>query len=79
MIIDIKVPSPGESITEVQLAEWLVEDGSNVEKDAELVMIDSDKASFAIYAEESGQVKQLAKAGDTLEGGTGDLPDRHRH
>jgi 2-oxoglutarate dehydrogenase E2 component (dihydrolipoamide succinyltransferase) len=69
MIIEIKVPSPGESITEVQLAEWLVEDGSNVEKDAELVMIDSDKASFAIYVEESGQVKQLAKAGDTLKVG----------
>ena len=69
MIIDIKVPSPGESITEVQLAEWLVEDGGSVEKDAELVMIDSDKASFAIYAEESGQVKQLAKAGDILKVG----------
>lgn len=69
MIIDIKVPSPGESVTEVQLAEWLVLDGDVVEKDAEIVMIDSDKASFAIYAEESGKVQFMAKAGDTLKVG----------
>ncbi len=69
MIIDIKIPSPGESVSEVQLAEWLVLDGDVVEKDVEIVLIDSDKASFAISAEESGQLKQLAKAGDTLKVG----------
>jgi len=46
MIIEIKVPSPGESISEVQLANWFFSDGDFVEKDAEIAEIDSDKATL---------------------------------
>lgn len=67
MIIEIKVPSPGESITEVQIASWLVEDGSLVQKDQEIAEIDSDKATLSISAEEAGQIKHLAQEGDTVE------------
>lgn len=61
------MPSPGESITEVQLANWLVEDGDYVEKDTELAEIDSDKATLSISAEASGKVKILVEAGETVE------------
>jgi len=67
MIIEIKVPSPGESITQVQLATWLISDGKVVEKDAEIAEIDSDKATLSIPAEEEGKVKFMAQEGDTLE------------
>lgn len=67
MIIDVKVPSPGESITEVQLASWLVADGDHVEKDDEIAEIDSDKATLTISAEESGLITLSAAEGDTLE------------
>ncbi len=70
MIVEIKVPSPGESITEVQIASWLVEDGSLVQKDQEIAEIDSDKATLSISAEVSGQIKLLAKEGDTVDIGT---------
>ncbi len=66
MQIEIKVPSPGESITEVMLANWLVEDGSFVEKDSEIVEIDSDKATLTLSAEESGVLKILVQAGETV-------------
>ncbi len=66
MAIEIKVPSPGESITEVEIASWLVEDGSYVEMDTELVEINSDKATLMVNAEASGVVKIMAKAGDTV-------------
>ena len=56
MIIEIKVPSPGESITEVEIATWLKSEGEYVEKDEELCEIDSDKATLTINAEESGAV-----------------------
>ncbi len=69
MIIDIKVPSPGESINEVQLAAWLVENGQHVEKDQDIVEIDSDKATLAVAAEASGKIEILAQEGDTLEVG----------
>lgn len=69
MIIEIKVPSPGESISEVQLAEWLVDDGSYVEKDADIAEIDSDKATLSISAEESGTIKFKVEEGDTIEVG----------
>lgn len=69
MIIEVKVPSPGESISEVQLAEWLVEDGSWVEKDTDIAEIDSDKATLSIAAEESGVIKFKAEAGQTIEVG----------
>ncbi|MEE4256401.1 MAG: 2-oxoglutarate dehydrogenase complex dihydrolipoyllysine-residue succinyltransferase [Bacteroidales bacterium] len=67
MIIEIKVPSPGESITEVQLASWLVEDGDQVEKDDEIAEIDSDKATLTISADEGGKISLKAAEGDTLE------------
>lgn len=70
MIVEIKVPSPGESITEVQIASWLVEDGSLVQKDQEIAEIDSDKATLSISAEVSGKIKLLAQEGDTVEIGT---------
>jgi len=66
MPIEIKVPSPGESITQVQLAKWLVGDGEMVEKDQEIVEIDSDKASFPIAAQETGTIKILTAEGETV-------------
>lgn len=69
MAIEIKVPSPGESINEVQLANWLVDDGSYVEKDQDIAEIDSDKATLSIAAEESGTIHFKASAGDTVEVG----------
>ena len=69
MIIDIKVPSPGESISEVQMATWLVSDGDFVEKDAEIAEIDSDKATLTLNAADSGVIKLLAEAGDTIKVG----------
>lgn len=70
MIIEVKVPSPGESISEVQLANWLVEDGTYVEKDQEIAEIDSDKATLTISAEQSGIVHLLAKQGESIEVGS---------
>ncbi|MES2836049.1 MAG: 2-oxoglutarate dehydrogenase complex dihydrolipoyllysine-residue succinyltransferase [Bacteroidota bacterium] len=68
-IVEIKVPSPGESITEVQIANWLKKDGDYVEKDEELAEIDSDKATLTVNAEESGAVKIVRQAGDTVKVG----------
>jgi 2-oxoglutarate dehydrogenase E2 component (dihydrolipoamide succinyltransferase) len=70
MMIEIKVPSPGESITEVQLASWLVEDGDMVEKDQEIAEVDSDKATLTINAEEAGKLEIMVKAGETIEVGS---------
>ncbi len=69
MKIEIKVPSPGESISEVQIAAWLVSDGDYVEKDAEIVEIDSDKATLAINADESGKISIKYEEGETVEVG----------
>lgn len=69
MIIEIKVPSPGESISEVQLASWLVSDGAFVEKDAEVAEIDSDKATLTINAPESGKISFDVQAGESVEVG----------
>ena len=66
MILDMKVPSPGESITEVEIAQWLVADGDYVEKDQEIAEIDSDKATLALPAEESGIIKLLAEDGEAV-------------
>ncbi|HNY03368.1 MAG TPA: 2-oxo acid dehydrogenase subunit E2, partial [Bacteroidales bacterium] len=66
MAIEIKVPSPGESITQVQIAKWLVADGEAVEKDQEVVEIDSDKASFPIAAPEEGVIHILVAEGETV-------------
>ncbi|HSH65047.1 MAG TPA: 2-oxo acid dehydrogenase subunit E2, partial [Bacteroidia bacterium] len=68
-VIETKVPSPGESISEVVIARWLKKDGEYVEKDEEVAEIDSDKATLTINAEESGAVKLLAAEGDTVKVG----------
>lgn len=64
--VDIKVPSPGESITEVRIAQWLVKDGDVVDKDQVIAEIDSDKATLELSAESAGQVKLLAEADQTV-------------
>ena len=64
--IDVKVPSPGESISEVRIAQWLVKDGDVVTKDQVLAEIDSDKATLELSAEASGQIKILAAADQTV-------------
>lgn len=69
-MIEVKVPSPGESITEVQLASWMVKNGDTVEKDQEIAEIDSDKATLTINAEESGVITLLVEAGETIKVGT---------
>ncbi|MGC6489993.1 MAG: 2-oxoglutarate dehydrogenase complex dihydrolipoyllysine-residue succinyltransferase [Flavobacteriales bacterium] len=66
MLLEMKVPSPGESISEVEIALWLVEDGDYVEKDQEIAEVDSDKATLALPAEESGTIKLVAEEGDTV-------------
>lgn len=70
MIIDIIVPSPGESITEVQIAGWLVENGAGVAKDMEIVEVDSDKATLSITSEAQGKIEILVEEGETVEVGT---------
>ncbi len=65
-IVDIKVPSPGESISEVRIAQWLVKDGDLVSKDQVIAEIDSDKATLELVAEGAGQVKLLAEADATV-------------
>lgn len=68
-MIEVTIPSPGESITQVQLASWLVKDGDYIEKDDEIAEIDSDKATLSISAEESGNIQIEAQEGDTLDVG----------
>ncbi len=70
MILEIKVPSPGESITEVQIARWLKKDGDYVWKDEEICEIDSDKATLTVNSEQPGQIKLMAKDGDTVKVGS---------
>ena len=69
MILEMKVPSPGESITEVEIAEWLVEDGDYVEKDQAIAEVDSDKATLELPAEQSGIITFKAEVGDAVEVG----------
>ncbi|MBX2983679.1 MAG: 2-oxoglutarate dehydrogenase complex dihydrolipoyllysine-residue succinyltransferase [Flavobacteriales bacterium] len=64
--IEIKVPSPGESISEVRIAQWLVADGDVVKKDQVIAEIDSDKATLELSAEEGGRISLLAKADETV-------------
>jgi len=66
MLLEMKVPSPGESISEVEIASWLVEDGDYVEKDQSIAEIDSDKATLELPAEESGIIKILVEDGETI-------------
>ena len=65
----MKVPSPGESITEVEIAEWLVEDGDYVEKDQTIAEVDSDKATLELPAEQGGVITLKAEIGDVVEVG----------
>ena len=69
MILEMKVPSPGESITEVEIATWLVEDGDYVEKDQAIAEVDSDKATLELPAEASGIITLKAEEGDAVEVG----------
>ena len=66
----MKVPSPGESITEVEIAAWLVKDGDYVEKDQPIAEVDSDKATLELPAEESGIITLKAEEGDTVRVGS---------
>ncbi|MBA3680575.1 MAG: 2-oxoglutarate dehydrogenase complex dihydrolipoyllysine-residue succinyltransferase [Bacteroidetes bacterium] len=68
-IVELKVPSPGESITEVVIARWVKNTGDVVEKDEVLAEIDSDKATLTLNAEESGKIEVLAAEGDTVKVG----------
>ncbi len=66
MILEMKVPSPGESITEVEIAQWLVADGDYVEKDQAIAEVDSDKATLELPAEASGIITLKAEEGDAV-------------
>ena len=66
MLLEMLVPSPGESISEVEIAEWLVEDGDYVEKDQAIAEIDSDKATLELPAEQSGKIKIVVAEGETV-------------
>jgi 2-oxoglutarate dehydrogenase E2 component (dihydrolipoamide succinyltransferase) len=66
MILEMKVPSPGESITEVEIATWLVQDGDYVEKDQAIAEVDSDKATLELPAEASGIISLKAEEGDAV-------------
>ncbi len=68
-VVELKVPSPGESITEVVIARWIKQTGDVVEKDDVLAEIDSDKATLTLNAEESGKIEVLAAEGDTVKVG----------
>ncbi len=70
MIIEIKIPTPGESITEVELGKWLVDDGDIVDKDQEVAEIESDKATLTVVAPEAGKIKFAVNEGDTVAVGT---------
>jgi len=69
MALEMKVPSPGESITEVEIAEWLVATGDWVEKDQAIAEVDSDKATLELPAEASGIITLMAEEGDAVEVG----------
>ena len=68
-VLEMKVPSPGESISEVEIAQWLVSDGDYVEKDQTIAEVDSDKATLELPAEESGIITLNAAEGDVVKVG----------
>nr|WP_315032384.1 2-oxoglutarate dehydrogenase complex dihydrolipoyllysine-residue succinyltransferase [uncultured Chryseobacterium sp.] len=68
-VLEMKVPSPGESITEVEIATWLVKDGEYVEKDQPIAEVDSDKATLELPAEQSGIITLKAEEGDVVQVG----------
>lgn len=66
-VIDIKIPSPGESIAEVEIATWFVKSGDYVAKNQELAELESDKATLTLIAEDAGEITILAQEGETVE------------
>jgi 2-oxoglutarate dehydrogenase E2 component (dihydrolipoamide succinyltransferase) len=66
MITDIKVPSPGESITEVEIGQWLVDDGAIVQQGQEIAEVESDKATLTLIAEASGKIRIISVAGERI-------------
>ncbi|MBT2619212.1 MULTISPECIES: 2-oxoglutarate dehydrogenase complex dihydrolipoyllysine-residue succinyltransferase [Chryseobacterium] len=68
-VLEMKVPSPGESITEVEIATWLVKDGDYVEKDQPIAEVDSDKATLELPAEQSGIITLKAEEGEVVQVG----------
>lgn len=66
MAIELKIPEVGESISEVQIAEWLKADGAEVKKDENVAVLDSEKTTLELPAPESGRLKILHQAGDTV-------------
>ena len=68
-LLEMKVPSPGESISEVEIAAWLVNEGDYVEKDQAIAEVDSDKATLELPAEESGTIQFKAEEGDVVQVG----------
>jgi len=68
-VLEMKVPSPGESISEVEIAQWLVSDGDYVEKDQTIAEVDSDKATLELPAEQSGVITLKAAEGDVVKVG----------
>ena len=66
MVLEMKVPSPGESITEVEISQWLVRDGDIVKKDQTIAELDSDKATLDLPAEASGKITLKAEEGDSI-------------
>ena len=66
MVLEMKIPSPGESITEVEISQWLVKDGDVVTKDQTIAEIDSDKATLDLPAEASGKITLNAEEGDLM-------------
>ncbi len=69
MALEIKIPSPGESITEVEMASWFVDDGALVSKNQEVGEIESEKATLPLIAEQSGKIKILVQEGETVKVG----------
>ena len=69
MVLEMQIPSPGESISEVEIAEWLVADGEYIEKDQIIAEIDSDKATLELPAEQSGVITLKADEGDVVQVG----------
>lgn len=70
MLVEIKIPTPGESITEVEIGKWLVEDGEMVSQNQEVAEVESDKATLTLVAGDSGKIKILVQEGETVAVGT---------
>ena len=66
MVLEMKIPSPGESITEVEISQWLVSEGDIVSKDQTIAELDSDKATLDLPAEAAGKISLKAEEGDTI-------------